>query len=293
MTLEPDTAELAPSRDPAAYGRKPLLGFGFWLGFFFCIAFLIGGYALAVFGPQILPGRSSNVAEAPKTPGSRTPARAQTAASLPAPTNYPTSPAPTSAAMPADATLEQRIARLESAENAVINAASAALAAGQLSQAAQGSRPFVEELAAVRAVMPNSPHVQALAGLAEGGAPSRALLAQEFEAQIQPVAIAVRAPGAVAGLLAHIGYALSSIVTVRRIGPDARGREQALSRIETMVREGDLEGASAQIDQLPGAARDQLARWRQRADRRIEVDRRIAAIRAEALSALQRVRGGG
>lgn len=315
MTLEPDNAELAPSRDPAAYGRRPLFGFSFWAMMVLALAFMAAGYGFARFGPQIFPEREDPAQTAP--PAKATPALGLTAAPPPPRAPATATPPPatpftpltpavppvaagpaagpvpaTGAAAPEDATLAARVTRLEGAEQAVVNAAAAALAAAQLSAVAQSSRPFAEELTAVWSLMPASADARALARHAQTGVPSRAALAAEFTAEIQPTAVAVRAPGAEAGLLARIGYALSSIVTVRRIGPDDRGREEALSRLERLVREGDLEGALREIDTLPGAARDQLGHWRLRAERRVEVDRRVAAIRAEALAGLTRAGAG-
>src|SRR5690349_15382313 len=167
MTLDPDPAELAPSRDPAAYGKKPLFGLAFWLMMILCLAFMAGGYALARFGPQFFPVRSSQAGETPKTQAA---SAAAPAAAPPRPgltLLRPSAPAAggpaTVAAAPQDASLDARVQRLESAEDAVVSASAAALAAAQLSQAAETSRPFPEEYAAVQALMPASPDVQALA----------------------------------------------------------------------------------------------------------------------------------
>ena len=46
MSVAPDPAELAPSRDPAAYGRRPLFTAGFFVWVLLCLVCLaIGGVA--------------------------------------------------------------------------------------------------------------------------------------------------------------------------------------------------------------------------------------------------------
>ena len=46
---------------------------------------------------------------------------------------------------------------------------------------------------------------------------------------------------------------------------------------------GDLEAALAHLDRLPPAGADALSGWRSQASRRIEIDRRVADIRAAAV----------
>lgn len=79
-------------------------------------------------------------------------------------------------------------------------------------------------------------------------------------------------------------HALSAIITVRRIdrttgnGPDA-----LLARAEAQLDDGDLAGAIKALDGLPPQARQAMADWRRGLERRVEIDRRIGAIRARAL----------
>jgi hypothetical protein len=66
-----------------------------------------------------------------------------------------------------------------------------------------------------------------------------------------------------------------------------------LARAEALVGEGDIEGALAELDALPPAARDALTGWRARAERRAEVDRRVAGIREASMRALAESLGDG
>ena len=62
-----------------------------------------------------------------------------------------------------------------------------------------------------------------------------------------------------------------------------------LARAQALLDDGDVEGGVQALDPLPDAARTVLAPWINAANRRIEIDRRVAAIRADALTGLARV----
>ena len=73
----------------------------------------------------------------------------------------------------------------------------------------------------------------------------------------------------------------------RRIGDlEGDSADAILARAERRVREGDLEGALSQLQSLPEPARDAMADWTARAERRVEIERRINALRAQALGDL-------
>ena len=59
-----------------------------------------------------------------------------------------------------------------------------------------------------------------------------------------------------------------------------------LARAERQVEDGDLERALHTLDTLPPTAREAMADWRGRAERRTEIDRNAAELRARALRAL-------
>ena len=152
------------------------------------------------------------------------------------------------------------------------------------------SGPFGEELASLERVLPMSPDLRALSRLAQTGVPTRAGLAAEFESLAGRAATAARNPGEGADLLARIRYALSSIVSIRQVSstwgstPDAK-----LARAQRLLDEGDVEGAIRALDALPDPARMVLAPWLASAERRVEVDRHVATIRADALASLAQV----
>jgi hypothetical protein len=290
MSVLPESAELASHRD-AAHGRRrgPGFGFGFWAMMAFAAACLIAAAIVAivygVFGGHGL---------APKPAASAPPAMAATSAAPPPPAAF--SPAPPPAATAASsseqlATLEGRVGRLEAGEARALNAAAAALAAASLSQAAAGPRPFIDDLAAVERLMPGSPHVLALAPLASVGAPTRAELAAELADIGARVSIAAHTPVRHAGFMAQLGYAASRVVSIRRIDAVGAGPDAVLARAQRRAAEGDVEGALSMLDTLPGPARGELADWRQRAQRRVDIDSHVAALRALALADLAGVAG--
>ena len=79
----------------------------------------------------------------------------------------------------------------------------------------------------------------------------------------------------------------SSVVTLRRVGDvPGDGVDALLARAERQVEDGDLERALRTLDRLPPTAREAMALWRARAERRAEIDRNAQALRARALQAL-------
>ncbi len=283
MTLAPDPTEITPPKDPTIYARPRLMGPGFWVAIAFGVLCIAGGYALAKFGPKLTgPGvRNESAASSEPSVAAESSSRYPSVSADPLP-----APAPT-----ADPALEGRVADLEARQARLTEAAGAALAVAALSEAAQSSRPFDRELSQVEAVLPVSIDVRALRRLAETGAPTRAALAEELEDAASRAAVAARDPGEGAGLWARASHALAAIVTVRYVGSTTGTSPDAmLARAQRLMDEGDIEGALQVVDRLPERVRVTLTDWRLRAERRAEVDRRIAVIRGEALADLAQTR---
>jgi hypothetical protein len=269
-----------PPKDPAAYRPRPLLGLGFWGLLAFALVCILAGIAIAEFGPRLLAHR----------PGPRPPADTPALTDAAGPSS---APAPLAAAPPAPAPaydvgrLDARVAALEAGQLRTAQTAAAALAAAAVVEATQSSGPFTDEIAGLRAVSAPSPELTALARLAEAGAPSRASLAASFPDHAAQAAAAARAPADGAGLGDRIVYALSRVISVRRVGDVPGGSADALlARAERLVDDGDLDRALRVLDRLPPKAREALGSWRARAERRAEIDRNAAALRARALQAL-------
>jgi hypothetical protein len=284
-----DASDLTAPKDPAAYRPRPLLGVTFWAMIALMLLCILAGIAIADFGPKWF-GPKLAAKPVPEAPSATelAPAAAPGAVAPPAAAMTPATPS-------ADvARLGARVATLETQQSHTSQAAAAALAASAVVEATQGSGPFADELSSLRAISPPSPELQALARLAAAGAPSRTALAASYPDYAARAASAARAPGDKAGLGDRIVYELSRVVTLRQVGDVAGdGVDAVLARAERQVEDGDLDRALRTLDKLPAAAKDAMAPWRNRAERRAEIDRNAFALRARALQTLASEARGG
>ena len=279
MTASPESNELAPSRDPAAYGAPRLLTPGFWLMIGFGALCLIGAVLWVILTPRF----AARPLPAPAPPSVALAATSPPPAAL---------QGPGPVAVPPILGLEDRLRRLEAGQARLNNAAAAALAASTLADATAGPRPFTEALNAASAPLAGSPHLRALYGLAAQGAPTRADLAAELANQSADALAAAERPAADAGFVAQLRYALSRVVMIRRVETPGPGVSADLTHARTLAAMGDLEAATAAIDKLPAQARAPLAAWRTAAQQRISIDSHVAGLRAEALAQLAAARMG-
>ena len=296
MTAAPEPDDILPPRDPSAYSPLRRSGVQVSAVVALCIICVILGFAGAQFARSVgqAPPAPAPVADLEAVP----PDAPDLAGPAPgAPVPLVAAPAPDPAAdlaSDSDLTaLESRVAELEDAQQRMLSAASASLAAAALAEAAQTSRPFDGEMAALERTHPLTTDLRALRPLSETGVPSRAALAADFTNAAAQAARAARIPGETAGVWDQLLHALSAVVTLRRVGsvtgdsPDA-----VLSLAERQVGEGDLDAALTTLRRLPPPALEALAPWRVRAQQRVTVDRTLSAIRAEALADLMRVQTG-
>lgn len=289
MNADADPVEIAAPSDPALYARRRVMGPGVWAWLLLCLVCVGLGAAVAWFGPSWFAAKPT----APEAPVSATPSpspiaervAAGTALALESP--EPLAPAPAQAEVER---LNGRITALEASQKTVADAAVAALAVATLAEAAGTSRPFGPELLGLERVLPGSPDLRALEPLSRTGAPTRAGLATQFGNLAGRAASAARNPGVEADLFSRIRYALSSIVSIRYVGSTKGSTPDAmLARAQALLDEGDVEGAVAALDPLNDSSREVLAPWFVAANRRIEIDRHVSAVRADALAELARV----
>ena len=288
MTSAPDpadSAEIGLPRDPADYSlRRRGLGFGFWAGIIFTGLCVVAGVTISRYGPVLWPVKSATppAAVAPAAPAMSAPAAALDQAAPPvAAAPAPPAPAAPSAEILA---LSGRLERLEADQHRAAHAAAEALAAADLSEVSQASQPFEGQLAAVDRLLPDSADLRALRQLAATGAPSRAALAAELAGLVDRAAVAARAPPADAGLLAKITHALAAVFTIRRVDRvNGKNPDAVLARAQQHANDGDVEGALKTLDDLPAGGQAVLSDWRAMAQRRIAIDRHVAALRAGAL----------
>ncbi len=279
---EPD--DIAPPRDPAEFARRRAGGIGVGGAVALGLVCVILGFAGSQFAQRVMGSGAAAPVPASPQPAQPDPLPAFT----PPLAGAPGDATPASAAIEAAEVdvLSTRLAALEASQERALGAAGAALAAATLADAAETSRPFPAELAALERALPLSAEARALRPLAETGAPSRLALAREFEPAAGRASAAAREPGPNAGVLDRILHALSRVVTLRRVGVEGNGVDAILARAEQRVMEGDLEGALTALDALPPGAREAMAGWRARAQQRVALDRYLAAIRAQALAEL-------
>ncbi len=287
MNAAPDPAEIVAPSDPALYARKRVMGPSVWVWLFLCLLCAVLGAGVAWFGPTLFPAKASPTAPILAAPSPKP--IAERLAPAPVPTVEASGAAPVAPAADVER-LDGRVTALETTQKSVADAAAAALAVSTMAEAANSSRPFPEELAGLQRVLPGSPSLRALEPLARLGAPTRAGLAVQFGNLAGRAASAARNPGADADLFARIRYALSSIVSIRHVGSIKGSTPDAiLARAQVLLDEGDIEGAVAALEALPDPAREVLAPWFAAANRRIEIDRHVASVRADALAALARI----
>ncbi len=296
MTAAPEPDDILPPRDPSAYSPLRRSGVQVSAVAALCVICVILGFAGAQFA-RSLGGAGPGSPSAPLADLEAVPPNAPDLAG-PGPSAAPVSPATPGATTDlasdsAVAALEARVVELEDSQRRVLSAASASLAAAALAEAAQTSRPFDGEMAALERTHPLTTDLRALRPLSETGVPSRAALAAEFSHAAAQAARAARMPAEKAGIMDQLAHALSAVVTLRRVGsvtgdsPDA-----VLSLAERQVGEGDLDAALTTLRRLPAPALEAIAPWRVRAQQRVTVDRTLSAIRAEALADLLRVQTG-
>ncbi|HXA39928.1 MAG TPA: mitofilin family membrane protein [Phenylobacterium sp.] len=283
-----DAPDFSAPKDPADYRPRPLLGVTFWAMIALMLLCVLAGVAIANFGPKWFGPRPL------ARPAAEAPPAAEPAPAAPAPSATPAVAAAPAAPSADVARLGARVATLETQQTHASQAAAAALAASAVVEATQGSGPFADELSSLRAISPPAPELQALARLAAAGAPSRTALAASFPDYAARAASAARAPGEKAGLGDRIVYELSRVVTLRRVGDVAGdGVDAVLARAERQVEDGDLDRALRTLDKLPPGAKDAMGPWRNRAERRAEIDRNAFALRARALQTLASEARGG
>ena len=269
-------------RDPHDYAiqRRRGLPLSFWAMMAFAVLCILAGVAIDRIGPKLFPAKPTPAAPAASGVNAQLAAPAADAA---AEQPVTASAAPAAAAPQQLAGLSARLDRLESGNERLREAAAEALAAADLAQASQTSRPFATEVEALRPLLPQSPALRALAAYAPTGAPSRAQLAGQLGDVADHVVVAAESPAKDSGALAHLTHMLAAVFTVRRVDkltgddPDA-----ILARAQARADDGDIEGALHALDQLPPSGRDAAAPWRAAAVRRVDIDRLTAAIRADA-----------
>ena len=161
-------------------------------------------------------------------------------------------------------------------------AARAAFAMAAAMEASQKSGPFEESLASLQALLPDDENVRALEPLARTGAPTVRELRDRFEAIDASILRAARVAQAGTGFWGRINAALADFVIVRQTGQsEADTPDGVVERASDRLAAEDLRGAVEALNQLSGPARQSADAWLADAQRRLEIDERLSAVRTE------------
>jgi hypothetical protein len=282
MSVAPNSAD-NPVQS-AHYVRRRLMTPMFW-AMMMAALLCLGAAALVVIdGPRLFPAPAVPAQARAVAP----PAVSPLATAIVATSPIPTAPPPS---IDDAAGLRTRVAALEARQDRLLGAAAEALAVAGLSQAASQPRPFSQTLDQFNRILAE-PQVAALAPLALQGAPTRIDLAHQLDDIAARLAVEARAPGRRASLAARLAYALSRLVSVRRLDPSGSGPEALIAQAEAAANAGDIEGALALTSRLPQTTDAALRGWRESAQRRIAIDRALAVLEAQSVSDLAAARSG-
>lgn len=177
-------------------------------------------------------------------------------------------------------TMQQQLPAIAAESRTASEAARAAFAVAAAAEASRSSGPFEQSFASLQALLPEDPNVVALAPLSRTGAPTRSELRDHFDRIDQSVLRAAREAQAGAGFWGRIQAALAQWIIISRAGqgdtPDG-----VIERANQRLAADDLAGAIQEINRLSGPARQVAQPWLNDAQRRLEIDTRLAAIRTE------------
>lgn len=159
-------------------------------------------------------------------------------------------------------------------------AARAAFAVAAMTEATANSGPFEQSYASLQALLPEDPNVAALAPLARTGAPTRIELRDRFDRLDNEIIRAAHQAQAGAGFWGRIQAALAQWIVVRNSG-EGDTPAGVVERAERALAGDDLAGAVRELSRLNGAPRRAAEPWIADANRRLEIDQRLTAIRTE------------
>ncbi|KRB62751.1 hypothetical protein ASE04_00815 [Rhizobium sp. Root708] len=185
------------------------------------------------------------------------------------------------------ADIEKRLAQAEKKLNEPRQdvAVAQAIAAAALKAAIDRGGPFAAELDTFAGVSPDDPVVASLRSYAETGVPSRA----ELIRQVPDVATAIIDSANQAdpneSWSDRLMSSAKSLVKVRPVGNIEGDSVDAIAaRLENKVKNGDLPGASAEWNDLPAAAKQTSAAFKQSLEARIRVEELVGNALSKAVS---------
>jgi hypothetical protein len=176
--------------------------------------------------------------------------------------------------------LQEELPAVAAEARSAATAARASYAVVAAAEAARSSGPFEQAHAALATLLPNDPNVAALEPLARTGAPTRVELRDQFERMDTEIVRASRQSQAGAGFWGRIQAALAQWIVVRRAG-EGDTPEGIVERASRALDGDRLAEAIEELNSLPAAPKRVAQPWINDAQRRLEIDQRLAAIRQE------------
>lgn len=159
-------------------------------------------------------------------------------------------------------------------------AARASYAVVAASEAARSSGPFEQAYTALAALLPDDPNVAALEPLSRVGAPTQTELRERFAALDNQIIRAAHESQAGAGFWGRIQAVLAQWIIIRRETTD--NTPEGLVETAERALAGDRLGEAIEaLNRLPAAPKRVAQPWINDAQRRLEIDRRLVAIRTE------------
>ncbi|MGF7158473.1 hypothetical protein FHS85_000083 [Rhodoligotrophos appendicifer] len=164
--------------------------------------------------------------------------------------------------------------------------ASAAIATAldSLRQRIAGGQPYEGEIKTLQSNLQSSAELSQLEQYAKMGVPSREALAQRFTTVREQLQRAP-APAAAQGTWAALVDRLKSIVRVRPVGET--DWSEVATRMAPLVDAGDIAGAVRLADMAGAAPQPPLSDWLTSAKARIDAERNLQTVTAQALGRIQ------
>lgn len=160
-------------------------------------------------------------------------------------------------------------------------AAAAAYAVSAATDAARAAGPFEPAYAALATLLPGDANVAALAPYAKTGAPTTGELREDFRTLEVEIIRAARMSDAGGGAWGQIQAWLAQFIVVRRLDDPGRSASAIVERASKRIAAEDLAGGVAELSTLTGAPATVAAPWLAQARARLEIDGRLAKIRAQ------------
>ncbi len=185
------------------------------------------------------------------------------------------------------ADIEKRLAEAEKKLNEPRQdvAVAKAIAAAALKAAIDRGGPFAAELDTFAGVSPDDPVVASLRSYAETGVPSRADLIRQVPDVATAIIDSANQADPNESWSDRLMSSAKSLVKVRPVGNIEGDSVDAIAaRLENKVNNGDLPGASTEWNNLPAAAKQASAAFKQSLEARIRVEELVGSALSKAVS---------